>query len=144
MRIISVEMNEDVTRIVAETDDGRIRELVTGVDEKGGFVRWGELEPEPELETFTAYDGDGNPIMTTSVTKDGDPILRCGKGGKQETPIVEWLNIPLTEAVTWHRSGKWEIQMRDSPLDEWVPFSNDGPVYDAMQFRARPKPEALS
>lgn len=132
MRIKELTMSEDGFRIVTEADNGRLRETLMGYDEDGvAFIRWGDVAPEQELETFSPVDMP--------------PIIRCGEvEPEQETPCVEWFNVPLTEAVTWQLSGKWEIQMRDSPLDEWVPFSNEGPVYDAMQFRARPKPEALS
>lgn len=122
MRIISVTQNSTMLRVVAEIDGGRLREMVMGEDEDGDtFIRWGdvETEQEPEFETFNIHHG-GSPTST-----------------------VSWFNIPLEEAVRWDLSGKWEIQMRDSPLDEWVPFSKYGPVYDAMQFRARPKPGEL-
>ena len=119
MRIISVAMNNDGIRVVTEADDGRIRELVTSVDEGGDFMHWGDVEPEPELETFIAYDGDGKP-------------------GKS----VEWLNVTFPEAFNLQHSGKWEIEYRDRY--GWRYFTGNTDLPDGTMFRARPKPEALS
>ena len=129
MRIISVTQTNIALRVVAEESAGQIREFVFGEADDGTIViHWGDIDTEPELETFTAYDGNNNQVFTHTVTKDEEKPVKC----------VEWLALPIEEAIDGLSSGKWEVQFFNGL--SWRPFIDGNRVYDGTRFRGRPKP----
>lgn len=128
MRITSAIQNKNGVLVVVTGCTGRVYEFLAGVDENGEEVfQLRETTPEVTFDTFMAYDGNGNPVVTH--TDKPDTKVYC----------VEWLNVPFDEVAEAHNSGKWEVQYRREGEEIWRKYPGGGPRYTDSQFRARPK-----